>query len=114
MVPVASVSENHKDCAASLGLHDTVDLVACCLCQCCHASLSSRCGAVSSGISRGWRALRCFGGCSLVLYNSCTCVTCVAAYCLQGDVYHCIVLHRELQTVATMVTLVYIDQAGKL
>lgn len=40
-------------------------------------------------------------------------LTCVAAYRLKGDVYHCIVLHGELQT-ATTVKTVHIDQAVKL
>lgn len=36
-------------------------------------------------------------------------LTCVAAYCLEGDVYHCNVLHGELQTVAIMVRIVHTE-----
>lgn len=83
--------------AASLGLHDMVDLVACCHSQCCHAFLLSLCGAVSRGIRRGRRSLQCFSGCSpsslcssLALLRPV--LTCLAVYCPRSVVFLCAVL----------------------
>lgn len=99
------LTDNHKDCAASLGLHDVVDLVACCHCWCCHAFFRH---------SVVWLAeVSAVVGdlCSVLVVALWLCTTLhfcdlcwrVAAYCLEGDVYHCNVLHEELQTVAIVV-----------